>query len=114
MGRRLYSDDEIERLQLLQFGARAGRGIGEVASWLREDLLAICDSFSCLKPIRKLDLATLDPRCTTRAWPSACPCYSRKRLSPPLNTIGDECWQGTMPVGEEYMATAVICSFLGP
>jgi DNA-binding transcriptional MerR regulator len=65
MGRRVYSDDEIERLQLLQFGARAGRRIGDVASWLREDLLAICDSFACLKPIRKLDLATLDPRCTT-------------------------------------------------
>jgi DNA-binding transcriptional MerR regulator len=41
-GRRLYSDADIERLQLLQFATRTGRRIGDIPNLTHEDLVALC------------------------------------------------------------------------
>jgi MerR family transcriptional regulator, light-induced transcriptional regulator len=129
-GRRLYSDAEIERLQLLQFATRAGRRIGDVVNLPHEELLALCTTDTratvdhdrsqagqyyrlCMDAIHQLNSAALESALYNACVLMGLSALLEEVLAPLLRAIGEECRQGAMRIGEEHMATAVIRSFLG-
>jgi len=137
-GRRLYSDADIERLQLLQFATRAGRRIGDVAGLAREDLVALCaaDSFAstpeardpppranrelvneycriCMDAIHTMSPSSLEATLYNASVVVSMPVLLEDILSPVLHNIGMQCRDGALRIGEEHMATGVIRSFLG-
>jgi MerR family transcriptional regulator, light-induced transcriptional regulator len=137
-GRRLYSDADIERLQLLQFATRAGRRIGDVAGLAREDLVSLCaaDSFAtapgardpppsanrelvneyctiCMDAIHAMSPSSLEATLDNASVVVSMPVLLEDILSPILHNIGMQCRDGALRIGEEHMATGVIRSFLG-
>lgn len=130
-GRRLYSDAEIERLQLLQFATRAGRRIGGVVALPHAELVAICAADTdtaapgydrsqarehyrtCMRAVRQLNASLLESALYNACVMMSLSTLLEEVLGPLLHAIGDECRHGAMRIGEEHMATAVIRSFLG-
>ena len=133
--RRLYSDEDVERLTLLRRATQAGANIGQIANLSNGDLQDLVQSYEQIVPRDKPRageaadgdyylrlcveaIEALDSRATESALLQASVSLGRtmlfeKVLKPLLARIGDEWSAGRLKVAHEHLASAVIRSFLG-
>ncbi|HKK14638.1 MAG TPA: MerR family transcriptional regulator [Gammaproteobacteria bacterium] len=132
--RRLYSDEDVERLILLRKATAAGRRIGDVAGLDREALQALVDEDqaaqppapaprpgpapaghlrTCLEAVERMDASGLESALTAASLALAIPVLLDEVVTPLLQQVG-RCWNdGSLRVGHEHLAAGVIRSFLG-
>jgi len=136
--RRLYSDDDVERLLLLGQVTRAGRRIGDVADLALDDLRAMVAQDrdatvrlgaspqregkrsaagrfleACLDAIRQLDAAALETELARASIELTTPALLERLLLPLLTEVGHRWREGSFRVAHEHMTTAIVRSFLG-
>lgn len=136
-GRRLYSDEDIERLILLRQATMAGETISRIANLPREDLARLVASSvnidasagsppppadgdqakyhlaQCLEMIKNLDSANLEARLLRASVALGQQIFLEKVLQPLLVKTGDMWSDGSLKVAHEHLASAVIRSLLG-
>jgi methanogenic corrinoid protein MtbC1 len=133
-GRRLYSDDDIQRLILLRQATLEGESIGQIADLnddqLRElipaELTETADDVShpitgsaenhlnqCLQSINNLDAVQLEIRLLRASVNLGQQVFLNKLLHPLLELTGDMWSDGRLNVSHEHLASAVIRSLLG-
>jgi DNA-binding transcriptional MerR regulator/methylmalonyl-CoA mutase cobalamin-binding subunit len=137
--RRLYSDEEIQRLQLLRRATRAGHSIGQIARLSDGDLQALVAEDQAYLPkqrdearvpareqetprgtldasidaVMALDPAGLD-RVLSRALVRLSPTVVLGEvLLPLMDYIGEKWQQGLMKIVHEHLASEVVRSTLG-
>ena len=133
---RLYSDADIEKLQLLHRAIRGGRRIGQIAALTPEKLkeLVAADSQStasvrtlrtrvrrqdiegrvtnCLAAIQDLDARELALQLEGAAVALSQPQLLSRVVAPLMERIGDLWNQGSLRVAHEHLASAAVRSFL--
>jgi DNA-binding transcriptional MerR regulator/methylmalonyl-CoA mutase cobalamin-binding subunit len=138
-GRRLYSDEDVDRLRLLRQATLGGRSIGQIAGLPTEELRALVaeDEAKAVQPPPRapkplqggaasapelleeaLDAAErLDPRALEETLSRARLSLSRPALLeefvvPLVQRVGD-CWRdGKLRISHEHLVTAALRSFL--
>jgi DNA-binding transcriptional MerR regulator/methylmalonyl-CoA mutase cobalamin-binding subunit len=138
--RRLYSDEDVERLKLLRRATETGRRIGDVAQLSLQELnhliaedeaaleqprtvssramtepSAACQAHvnACLTAIQRLEPSRLEAALADAAVALSIPVLLEQVISPLLRRIG-ELWQmGRLRPCHEHMATAQLRLFLG-
>jgi len=132
-GRRLYTDEDVERLRLLKQAVCAGRRISDVAGLETERLRALvsedhlqagADAASTVdpgKPRELLDeamdaLENLDRYRLHRVLSDASvemsgPDFRQQLIVPLLSAIGQRWQEGTLRIVHEHLATTIIRSF---
>lgn len=141
--RRLYSDDQVRRLQLLSRAVQGGRNIGDVATLPDADLeeLIAGDAAAavlasdrpgvaepsapgdgaqaealvdvCLAAIRRLDARALEAELKRASVALSRTHLVERILEPVLRTVGEQWRSGELRPVHEHMASAVVRSFLG-
>lgn len=136
-GRRLYSDADVQRLNLLRLAVESGRRISDVARMSTEELRRLAGEDaraaahvrgreaqspanvpaffvrSALEAIERYDAPELE-RILQRASLDLAPAVLRNAvLEPLLVTVGERWRQGTLRIANEHLATSVVRSFLG-
>jgi methanogenic corrinoid protein MtbC1 len=136
--RRLYSDDDVERLLLLGQVTRAGRRIGDVASMSLEELRATAAADRqaaermtpaaasrprsrpvqrhltvCHDAVGRFDAAALEEALSDASIDLAPPVFMEHLLMPLMETIGLQWEEGALRVAHEHMASAVVRSYIG-
>jgi DNA-binding transcriptional MerR regulator/methylmalonyl-CoA mutase cobalamin-binding subunit len=128
--RRLYSDDEIERLQLLRRATQGGHSIGNIASLPTDDLRKLAatdpgpddsaqpdpaDSLraACMEAIERLDAPGLDRILQTGLATLGRGPLMQRVIVPLITEIGDKWEHGVLRVAHEHCATTVIRTLLG-
>ncbi len=136
--RRLYSDSDVERLQLLHRAILAGHSIGQIAQLPNERLraLAMADDLSAsirprttssrpvdssprrildttLKAVERLDATVLEELLTQAAVMLSQPVLIEQVIVPLMYRIGDRWHEGTLRVAHEHLASAVVRTALG-
>ncbi len=133
---RLYSDADIERLQLLHQAIKGGRRIGQIAALNSQELetLVAADTQSmasvrtlrsrvrrqeiedritnCLAAIQDLDARELTRQLEGAAVVLSQPQFLSRVVAPLMERIGDLWNQGSLRVGHEHLASAAVRSFL--
>jgi MerR family transcriptional regulator, light-induced transcriptional regulator len=129
--RRLYSEEDIEKLKLLKEAVDRGNSISTVAGLAVDDLKSMLvptgngdSSFNsdpnapeiffnrCMDAIRELSYRNLERSLIRASIDLSHPVLIEKVVLPLLREIG-VCWQqGTLRVAQEHMASAVIRTFL--
>lgn len=134
-GRRLYSDEDIERLILLKRATKSGRSIGQVAAMSTVELSSMLDRDDVSTPVPRADFRT-DPD-TVRGHLTRCLRFVEQfdqpnlraalrtaaltipltqlienLLHPLLKTIGDRWSEGALGISQEHLATDTVESFL--
>ena len=134
-GRRLYTDEDIERLILLRRVTQAGESIGQIAQLSREELLAMLpdqetsstDDTSgyrnaasidqhldlCLQSMKNLDAVELETRLLRASVNLGQRAFLEKLLHPLLEKTGDMWSDGRLHVAHEHLASTVVRSLLG-
>lgn len=131
-GHRLYSDDDVKRLSLLNRATSAGRRIsrvaglseGELMALVHEDVEAALDRrrewrlgtsaapeshlASCLRAVEVFDAQALEMSLRRASVALAAPVLIEEVLGPLLNRIGENWRHGKMNPGQEHMATVVV------
>lgn len=135
--RRLYTDAEVERLQLLRRATLAGRRIGDVAQLSSGELAELVGADeaaleaaqdlaragaasrpvtalreTCLAAVRALDAGALELALNEAAARLSLPELFDGLLVPLLEAIGEGWQAGTLRVAHEHLASALIRSFL--
>lgn len=131
--RRLYTEQDVERLVLLKQATLAGHNIGNIANVPSEELAALIQRSNvtpkpkkllspedvselyvqCLIAVEHLDANALD-RLLTRASDSLGPtAVTCQVVIPLLNEIGERWYDGRLRVLHEHMLSAVMRGFLG-
>ena len=136
--RRLYSDADIARLQLLQQATSHGRRISDVATLsqaeLREliaadakvvarvptrattpspDLTALGYIEACKAAIREAEPVALERALARASVEYSVPDLFERVIIPLMQDVGHAWQDGSLRVSQEHMATAVVRSFLG-
>ena len=139
--RRLYSEDDIERLLLLHKATAQGHSIGRIAPLSDSELETLINEHSTPPDLtqsnaishpltppdstaessvqRCLDaIASMDSNTLTRELMDAEIAMGRNRLltsviDPIMNRVGEMWSEGTLRVADEHLATSVIRTFLG-
>lgn len=136
--RRLYSDEDVERLLLLGQVTRAGRRIGDVAGlalkelrdMANEDKLAANKAGplasarprtqparnyleACLDAIDQMDSVALDAVLSNASVDLSVPMLLEQLLMPLMREIGERWHDGTFRVAHEHLASALVRSFMG-
>lgn len=134
--RRLYSDDEIARLQLLHAATRAGHSIGQIAQLPTEDLLRLVDServrkagivpptpakpkdgaqlvMDAMAALKALDGQALEDILNRAVMELGQSGLLQQIIVPLVEEIGNSWRDGRIKVAHEHVATAVIRTFLG-
>jgi methanogenic corrinoid protein MtbC1 len=136
--RRLYSDDDVERLLLLGQVTRAGRRIGDVAGLPLEELRKMVEEDrqaagkiappssvrtrtkpvkrhleACMDAIERLDAVALDSTLSNAAVDLSVPVLMEQLLMPLMEAIGKSWQDGMLRVAHEHLATALVRSFIG-
>ena len=136
--RRLYSDADIARLQLLQQATQSGRRISDVATLaddeLRQlitadekvvervsaraaspgaDLTALGYIEACKDAIREAEPVALERALSRASVEYSVPDLFERVIIPLMHHIGQSWQEGELRVSQEHMATAVVRSFLG-
>ena len=131
--RRLYSDSDVERLQLLHRAILAGHSIGQIAQLPNERLQALvaADEMSastlprttssrsvdsspqsmldaCLEAVERLDAAALEELLTQATVALSQPVLIEQVIVPLMYRIGDRWHEGTLRVAHEHLASAVV------
>lgn len=139
--RRLYSQEDLERLSLLRRGTMAGRSIGQIAKLPTEELRRLVEEDEAAQqalapkapatPARRADesdaapaleacmdaIEQLDPILLERALETASVSMSRPALIanvivPLMQIIGDRWRDGTLRITHEHLATSVVRAFV--
>ncbi len=127
-GRRLYSDNDIEKLRLLKVAVDGGRRISDVSDFTIEQLREIVSEDhgaasapqpidqslleKALDAIAALDRARLERVLSEAAIQMSAPDVRMRLLVPLLNEVGDRWKHGTLRVVHEHLASAVVRSFV--
>jgi len=133
--RRLYSDEDVERLLLLRRATQSGRRIGDVARLplpALKDLLATDQTApqqsiatgsqaksldthlaACMTAIRSLDARGLEAALAEAAMVLSIPTLLENVISEVLKQIGEEWRIGDLRACHEHMASAQLRTFLG-
>jgi methanogenic corrinoid protein MtbC1 len=133
--RRLYSDQDLEKLSLLQLLTKAGHRIGDIAQLSLEDLHQLATESGARamvsaseSPDGSVDAATLleeamgavsnlDDRGLKSVLDKALlhlskPVLRRELLAPMLQEVGNRWNDGTLRIAHEHMATSIVSAFL--
>lgn len=134
--RRLYSEAEIARLQLLRDATRAGHGIGQIARLTEEELRGLLRAeertlgeaepasrggsppnapdfvAAGMAAIRQLDAEGLQSRLSQAAARLGQWALLEQVLVPLIQQVGDLWQHGSLRMANEHLATAVIRTFL--
>jgi MerR family transcriptional regulator, light-induced transcriptional regulator len=132
--RRLYSDADIARLQLLRRVVDTGRAIGQVANLSNGELEAliaaeptlvsapppspngeVADTFLelCLTAARRLEVAELELHLERASVALSRNSLLERLMVPLLHRVGELWQQGELRPAHEHLASAVVRSFLG-
>jgi methanogenic corrinoid protein MtbC1 len=135
-GRRLYSDEDIEKLRLLRRAVAGGRRISDVASLSSEELrqltkedeaeISYAESIGrsvastarnghleeALESLEDLDKDRFKRVLERAAVSLSSPNLRRQLLVPLLHTIGDRWRDGTLRVVHEHLASAIVRTFI--
>jgi MerR family transcriptional regulator, light-induced transcriptional regulator len=136
--RRLYSDADIEHLQLLRRATLTGHSIGQIARLPIEGLRALVaademiapslprsvsprllDSSpqamlaACLEAVERLDAALLEEILTRATVMLSQPVLIEQVIVPLMHRIGDLWHEGKLRVAHEHLASAVVRTSLG-
>jgi len=133
---RLYSDADIEKLQLLHGAIRGGRRIGQIAALTPEELEEMVASDSqntasvrtlrsrirrqeiedrvtnCLAAVQDLDARELELQLEGAAVALSQPQLLSRVVAPLMERIGDLWNEGSLRVAHEHLASAAVRSFL--
>ena len=135
-GRRLYSEEDIQRLILLRRATEMGESISQVATLSDADLLELVGSDSppaqpsaapstvnnenagyhlrlCLEAVRNLDSVSLESRLLSASVALGQQVFFEQVLQPLLVNTGDMWSDGRLKVAHEHLGSAVIRSLLG-
>jgi len=135
--RRLYSDEDVERLTLLRQATQAGRRIGDIAylsmkelqELIQRDEAAIAQVpagvrpgagqttryhvNACLNAVQRLDAVALEAALAEATLALSLPVLLEAVIGPLLCEIGGQWRDGRLRPCHEHMATAQLRSFLG-
>jgi DNA-binding transcriptional MerR regulator/methylmalonyl-CoA mutase cobalamin-binding subunit len=132
--RRLYSDEDIERLLLLKVATEAGESIGQIAGLSERDLLDLVRSTrqeepalapvedrlsaesylrSCLEAVSKFDSQLFESRLLQASAVLGQQSLLNDLLIPLLYRIGEMWSDGSLRVAHEHLASTVVRSLLG-
>lgn len=133
--RRLYSDEEIERLSLLRDITQGGHSIGHVAKLPTEKLRQLASEAhgvnslasraltagpaapthldECIAAVKSLDSRALDATLKRAGTELGAQGLLQRVVAPLAQTIGDLWRDGTITAAHEHFASAVIRIFLG-
>lgn len=133
-GRRLYSDEDVERLRLLHRVTREGWSIGRVAALSNSELFALLDDRPAAPPraaedrapapvdvflsvaleaVARYDAAALDTHLWRAVVALAPADFFDRVLTPLLVEIGERWRRGHLQPAGEHIATAVVRRVLG-
>lgn len=136
-GRRLYTDADVQRLNLIRLAVESGRRISDVASLPVEELRRLEGEDSratvtvrgreprtdaqrpaffveaALDAIERYDAAELDRVLRRASLDLSAPLLRSAVIEPVLVTVGERWRHGTLRIANEHLATGVIRSFLG-
>ena len=131
-GRRLYTDEEIERLTLLHRATVEGQSIGSIAGLPNEQLrelvgtqtLALDEAVGrpvdaeqhiklCLQAMQNLDAGNLEVHLLRASVTLGQRAFLEQMLHPLLERTGEMWSNGALRVVHEHLASAVIRSLLG-
>lgn len=136
--RRLYSEREVRRLQLLRMATRAGHGIGRIAKLTDEALaeltrdeppapimgarqvsagtieIAVEERLdNCLEAIAALDATNLDNILMSSSMTMSQPILVDQLIIPLIQRVGDYWRDGTFRIVHEHLASSALRTFLG-
>jgi methanogenic corrinoid protein MtbC1 len=136
--RRLYSDEDVDRLLLLNQVTSAGRRIGEVAGLPLDELRGMVeedkaaagrigsaapakqrthaarDHFeAAIDAIERLDGDALDAVLSNASIDLSVPVLMDQLVMPLMTEVGERWHNGSLRVAQEHLATSLIRSFLG-
>jgi len=134
--RRLYSDADIVRLQLLHRATLGGVNIGQAAKLPIERILEIVtmDEAAALQPLRstssvksssqshldacivaaeRLDAEALETAITYATVSLSGPFMIEQVIIPLIHKIGDLCSEGSLRIAHEHLASALLRTHLG-
>jgi MerR family transcriptional regulator, light-induced transcriptional regulator len=136
--RRLYSDSDVARLQLLHRATLAGHSIGQIAQLPNERLQALVTVDDMITPalhrttrprpvdsslqlmldasleaVERLDAARLEEILAQAAVILSPPVLIEQMIVPLMYRIGDRWHEGTLRVAHEHLASAVVRTSLG-
>lgn len=138
--RRLYSDEDVDRLILLRKATLAGRRIGDVAHLSDEDLIELVESDersnanvprptnggaagdagetsrthlgACIRAVENLDATAMDSALTRARLELSTPVLIDAVLMPLLHEVGDRWRSGSIRPFQEHLATTMVKSLL--
>jgi DNA-binding transcriptional MerR regulator/methylmalonyl-CoA mutase cobalamin-binding subunit len=133
--RRLYSEDDIEKLRLLNDAVQKGHNIGGIAKLSIDELKSVlerkrdssivinsssAEMFSdvnsiisnCIEAIKGYDAKTLETILLKASSKMSQPLLIENLIIPLVYKVGDMWHDGTIRVASEHLASAVIRSFL--
>jgi DNA-binding transcriptional MerR regulator/methylmalonyl-CoA mutase cobalamin-binding subunit len=136
--RRLYSDEDIERLVLLRKATRAGESISQIANLPEEELRKMISGgfydngqgngggtyvsetreadrylHLCLEAVKRFDASLLQNRILDASVMLSRQTVLEKVLDPLLRQIGEMWSEGNLQVAHEHLASSVVRSILG-
>ncbi len=135
--RRLYSDEDIYRLDLLRRATEAGETISQIAGLSNKDLEKLVhdnESFQrpnghrdtaldettaekllseCIEAVRDMDPEGLRSKLLQASVAVSRPVLLINILEPLMRKVGDLWREGTIKVVHEHMASAIVRTFLG-
>lgn len=133
-GRRLYTEEDIERLALLRQATLEGQSIGQIARLSSDQLRALIGKsgpapasavsqrnsanldqhiYLCLEAMKNLDAATLEARLLRASVSLGQQDFLEKLLHPLLEITGEMWSDGRLKVAHEHLASGVVRSLLG-
>ena len=134
--RRLYSEEDVERLRLLGQATAAGHAIGQIAQTSRAELARLLDNSmarggaparsrkradqnatedlmtAALRATERLDSADLRDLLDRAAVELGSPAMLQKFIAPLANEIGERWRKGELNVAHEHFATGIITDFV--
>lgn len=130
--RRLYTENDINKLMLLRRATMQGQHIGNIAKMTNDELIEILrvtepaqvyqteDTEStrfhleqCLDAVKKLDSINLEKRLMTASIALSQDVLFDKVLMPLLKIVGELWSNGKLQIAHEHLASAIIRSLLG-
>lgn len=131
-GRRMYTDQDIEKLNLLQALTGAGHRIGDIAALATEELRDLASELpaeaavaprggaqeasahleSALDATTRLDARGLEGVLERALLDLSKPVLRQQLLAPLLEEIGQRWADGRLRVAHEHMASSIVASFL--
>lgn len=135
--RRLYNDDDVQRLQLLHRATKAGHSIGQIANLPTERLVSLVESEArtvspvvsptpaeggmgaeeclerCIEAVSEIDARKLEISLQQAAVALSQPILIDEVVLPLLHEIGRLWQEGSIKIAQEHPASAVLRTFLG-